>query len=260
MKKRLFVPILIFISVSSSQAFDVKGLQPLSPFGVFSSFSAESLRSNHYGFGTTIERSSNPDFLRTALQTSFGLRDNIELNLGLPYVSGWQNGIDGFEDPALGFKHRIYDGGYYTPSIAYMLTASLNNGRSYFSAGGSLGGGVLITERIGPFKGHLNAFYSNAGKAGLKDEYSLLGGLELAVTHNSVILAEIEGKKNYFKNKIDLLDWRLGYRVATTENIYTTIGAGFDIKKMLPDYRLMFSVSILLPWEKMEVDKKYYEE
>jgi hypothetical protein len=93
----------------------------------------------------------------------------------------------------------------------------------------------------------------------LKDEYSVNLGAELAIAHDSSVLVEVVGRKNYFKNKIDLLEWRMGYRVATTDNIFTTIGAGFDIKDRSPDYRLMFSISIVLPKEREKI-KKIYEE
>lgn len=248
-----------FLLPTYANAFDVKGLQPLSPYGVFSTFSAESLKQNKVGFGLSVERSNDPDFYRTIFQLAYGLHDKFEFDVTLPYVTGWENRVDGFEDVSLGVKHRVIDEGEYGPAVAYILTVSPPSGKDAFTTEGRVGGGLLVTKKVGPFKGHFNAFYSKPQKTGLKNEYAVNLGAELAVTHDSKVLAEIVGRKNYFKNKIDLLEWRLGYRIATTDYMYTTIGAGFDIKNRTPDYRLMFSVSIILPPEKKKI-RKIYEE
>ena len=245
--------------VASAEAFDVKGLQPLSPYGVFPTFSAESLKQNKVGLGLGIEKVYDPGFYRATFNFAYGIHDKFELNFTLPYVTEWENRVDGFEDYNLGVKHRIIDEADYMPAVAYMLTVSPSSGKEEFTTEGSAGGGVILTKKIGPFKGHFNALYSSPQKAGLKSEYTVNLGSELAVTHDSKILVEITGKKNYFKNKIDLLEWRLGYRIATTDNVYTTLGAGFDIKNRTPDLRLMFSVSVILPPEKKNI-RKIYEE
>ena len=250
-----FAFFLLFPAYSS--AFDTKGLQPLSPYGVFSTFSAESLNQNKIGIGIGFEKSGKPNLYRSIFQLSYGLHDRLEFNATVPYVRDREIGIDGLEDMSFGFKHRIMDEGKYNPAIAYILSVSVPSGREGFSTDGSIGAGLLITKKIGPFKGHVNAIYSNPDRSDLQDEYKLNVGAELAVSRDSDILAEIVGRKNYFKNKIDLLEWRLGYRIATTENIYTSIGAGFDIKNRTPDYRLMFSVSIILPKEKRVIQKIY---
>jgi len=238
-------------------AFDVKGTQPLSPYGIFSTFSAESLKQNKVGIGLTFEKSKEPDFYRTLFQLAYGLHDKFEINVTLPYVADWEHKMDGFEDASLSVKHRILDDGIYIPSIAYMLNVSAVSGKEVFSTNGVLGGGLLFTKKIGPFKGHLNMLYSKPGNSLLKDEHSLNLGAELAVTHNSKLIAELAGKKNYFKNKIELLEWRLGYRIATTDNIFTTVGAGFNIKNRTPDYRLLFSLSFILPKDKKAIQRIY---
>lgn len=233
--------------VPAAYAFDVKGLQPLSPYGVFSTFSAESLKRNSLGLSVSVEKSVEPNFYRTVLNLAYGLHEKIEFNLTLPYVFEWEDKIDGFEDLSIALKHRFVDETTYSPAFAYLITLSIPSGREEFSTDGSKGIGAIITKKIGPFKGHLNVFYSKPEKSELKDEYTVNIGLESAISHNSKILAEVVGKKNYFKNKIDLFEWRLGYRIATTEYIYTTVGAGFDFKNRSPDYRLIFSVSYILP-------------
>jgi hypothetical protein len=238
-------------------AFEVKGLQPLSPYGVFSTFSAESLKQNKIGFGVGLEKSYDPDFYRTLFQFAYGLHDRFEINITLPYVIEWENSVDGLEDLNLGVKHRIIDEGVVTPAVAYILTVSPPSGKEEFTIDGGVGGGVVLTKKVGPFKGHINGLYSRPEKRGLREEYSLNIGTELAVSHNSKVLAELVGKKNFTKTKIDLLEWRLGYRIVTADNIFTTVGAGFDIKNRNPDFRLIFSLSVILPKEKKKYQRIY---
>ena len=249
----------VFFFLSSAEAFEIKGLQPLSPYGVFSTFSAESLKQNEMGLGLTIEKSSGPDFHRSVFHFAYGLHDKLEFNITLPYITEWLGKIDGFEDLNLGIKHRIMDETKHSPAIAYMITASAPSGRDEFTTDGSVGGGLLLTKKVGPFKGHLNVLYFNPEESGLKEDYSLNLGTELAVTHKSKVLVEVIGRKEYFRSRINLVEWRFGYRIATTDYIYTTFGAGFDIKDRNPDYRLMFSVNVVLPVEKKEIQRIYYE-
>ncbi|WP_203473656.1 hypothetical protein [Dissulfurispira thermophila] len=250
---------LLFCFSASAHAFDVKGLQPLPPYGIFSTFSADSLKQNKVGFALNIEKSYDPDFYRTVFQFAYGLHDRFEFDITLPYVMEWQNRVAGYEDVSFGIKHRVMNEGEYLPAIAYVLSVSPPSGKDDFTTEGKTGGGLILTKKVGPFKGHFNVFYSEPGKRDLKNEYSINLGAELAVTHDSRVLAEIIGRKNYFKNKIDMLEWRLGYRIATTEYLYTTVGAGFDIKNRTPDCRLMFSVSVILPSEKKKIQKIYEE-
>lgn len=252
----LIIFLLLFFPAFGHAAFDIKGLQPLPPFGVFSTLSAESLKRNEIGIGLGIEKSSEPNFSRTYLQLAYGLHDKFEFNMTAPYVINFDNS-SGFEDLTMAFKHRLRGEDKYLPSFAYVIMASANSGKNRFSTEGGIGWGIILTKKIGPFKGHLNFLHTKPEAASLKDQYLINIGSELAVAHNSKILAEIVSRKNFTKNKIDLLEWRLGYRVATTENTYTTIGAGFDIKNRTPDYRLMFSISIILPKEKKTVQKIY---
>jgi hypothetical protein len=244
---------------ASGQTFETTGLQPLPPYGVFSTFSAESLQQNKVGFALSLGKSVEPNFYRTVLQLAYGLHDRFEVLMTLPYVWDWQGDVDGFEDVTFGIKHRILDEDKFTPALAYLLMAAPGSGRNELSTGGMIGAGIVITKKIGPFRGHANLIYSKPGDSALHSNYVLNLGTELAVTNNSRVLAEIVGRKDYYKNKINLLEWRLGYRIATTENIFTTIGAGFDIKNRTPDYRLMLSVSVILPPDKRQIQKVYEE-
>jgi hypothetical protein len=258
---RIIIALVLLMPLASAFAFDenfdVKGLQPLSPYGVFSTFSAESLKQNTVDTSLEFERVRKPNFYRSTMKLAYGLHDRFEIEFTLPYVEKWDKHINGLEDANFGIKHRVLDEGLYNPAIAYMLTVATPSGSDDFSTEGAHGGGLLLTKKVGPFKGHLNFLYEKPGDSTLHRQFNVNIGAELAVSHDSKILAELVGRKDYFKNKLNLLEWRLGYRIATLDNLFTTLGAGFNIKNRTPDYRLLFSVSIILPKEKIKLEKIY---
>jgi len=253
------VLIILIIPVTSGFAFDTEGLRPLQPFGVFSTFSAESLQQNTVDISLGFERSAEPNFYRSTVQLAYGIHDRFEIEMTLPYIDNYENHINGFEDANFGIKHRILNEGLYYPAIAYMLTVATPSGSDEFSTNGEHGAGLLFSKKIGPFKEDLNIFYEKPGESDLHYQYNVNLGTELALTHDSTFLAELVGRKDYFRNKIDLLEWRVGYRIATLENLYTTLGAGFNIERRTPDYRLLFSISIILPKETKKLQKIYEE-
>jgi hypothetical protein len=261
MKKCLYLFILFLLSLffSSAEAFDIKGLQPVPPYGVFSTFSAESLKQNQLGVSLELERSIGPDFYRTTLKGAYGLHDSFEAIFSVPYVSMYKAGSDGLEDISFGVKHRLLDETDYWPAFAYLLTVSAPMENETISTNGRVGGGLILTKKVGPFKGHLNFLYLKPQKDDLHDEYDVNIGTELAVTHNMRLLAELVGRKDFYKEKLNFLEWRLGCRIANSDNIFTTIGAGFNIKNRTPDLRLLFSVSAVLPFQKTRIQKVYEE-
>jgi len=248
---------ILFMPVCSGFAFDTEGLRPLPPYGVFSTFSAESLQQNHVDMSLGLEKSTETNFFRSTLQLAYGIHDRFEIEMTLPYVDNYEKHIDGFEDAQFGIKHRVLDEGLYYPAIAYMLTVATPSGSDQFSSEGEHGAGLVFTKQIGPFKGHLNILYEKPGNPDLHYQYDVNLGSELAITHDSKVLAEVVGRKDYFNNKIDLLEWRVGYRIATLENLYTTLGAGFNLQRSVSDCRLLFSVSIILPKAKKNLQKIY---
>jgi hypothetical protein len=260
--KRASVLLCVFFFFLSPQvsAFDVAGLQPLAPYGVFSTFGAESLPKNKVSFEIGAERSREPDFYRFMLKSSYGLSDNLELNVSVPYVYRFSDTIDGFEDLSLGFKHRFYEEGKYGPSLAYILFASLPSGREEFSTDGRVGIGLILSKRLGPFNGHFNVFYVKPGEGDLNDAISFASGFEFSATHNSEILGEFIALKSFFSNEYDQVETRLGYRIRTTENIYTTVGAGVDWKNRAPEYRLLLAITFTNAQGKKKVQKILEEE
>ncbi|MBN2653757.1 MAG: hypothetical protein JXR79_01395 [Nitrospirae bacterium] len=255
MKRLLIITLLAVSFANTADCYEVKGLQPLAPYGVFSTFSAETLNHKKFNLGMNLEKIQDPNFYRASIQFAYGLTKNIEFSAALPIVLNWQESTDGTEDLAFGIKHKIYNGSSVLPAVSYLIAVSGYSGKDNFTTEGRIGGGLILTKKIGPFKGHMNFFYFKPGKSELHEEYSLNIGTELAVSNRSVILAEVIGKKEFDKNKINMLEWRLGYRTRTADNIYTTIGAGFDIKNRTPDLRIMFSVNFILPIDKVRIER-----
>ncbi|MCX8027283.1 MAG: hypothetical protein N3A62_05460 [Thermodesulfovibrionales bacterium] len=254
----IIIPILLLVNTHAF-ADDIKGFQPIQPFGVFSTISAEGLKKKDIGFCINLERSRDPDLYRINMQLAYGLRENMEIHLSLPYLLKYEQDMYGFEDILFGFKHRLNDEGRFDPAIAYLLVVSPGFGRDEFSTNGRIGAGIVLSKKVGPFKGHANFLIYQPFKSSMTREYLLNLGTELAITHSSKILAELISRKNYTINKLDLLEWRIGLRQETINNLFTTIGAGFDIKDRKPDYRFLFYISYILEGKKATI-KKVYED
>ena len=255
----LFIPLLLALLISPAEAFDIKGLQPVPPYGVFATFSAETLKQNEVGVSLELERSIHPDFYRSTLKGAYGLHDSFEILLSVPYVFDNKESGNGVEDISFGVEHRLINETVYLPAFAYLLTVSAPMDNETLSTNGRVGGGLLFTKKVGPFKGHLNLLYLVPERSNLNNEYDVNIGAELAITHNSRILAELNGRKDFFKTQLNFLEWRLGYRIANSDNIFTTFGAGFNLKNRTPDLRLLFSVSAVLPFQKPKIQKIYEE-
>lgn len=255
----LFFIFILLLPCGYSYGSDIKGLQPVDPYGVFSTFSAESLSKGKAAFATGAEISIDPDFYRFIFKTAYGITENLELNLTIPYAFG-NDTTDGFEDIALGLKHRFFDEGKYGPSLAYILNASIPSGRNQLSTDGRFGIGLIVSKRVGPVNGHINLFYEKPGTHKLDEEVSFLAGLDFAAAHNFKFLAELSCKKSHDSEKIDSIESRFGYRFKTTDYMYTTFGVGFDLKNRNPETRVIFTVTFLSPKEKKKIKKIYEEE
>jgi hypothetical protein len=231
----------------------------LDPNGVFSTFGAESLSKGKAAFSAGGEISVSPDLYRLIFKAAYGITDNVELELTTPYEFG-SGTPDGFEDVSLGIKHRFFEEGKYGPSLAYLLIASVPTGSERLTTDGRYGGGLIVSKRVGPVNGHANLFYMKPGKGRLEDEISFLAGLDFAAAHNFKLLAELYCRKSHFSKKFDTIEGRAGYRIMTTDFIYTTLGIGTDFKKRSPETRVMLTVTFLSPREKKKIKKIYEEE
>ncbi|MEN2986606.1 MAG: hypothetical protein ABDH16_08140 [Thermodesulfovibrionaceae bacterium] len=252
----IFFIFVLFFS-TSVYAFDRKGFSPTSPYSVFSTFSAETPKQNQLATDFSFEFATDPDIKRLNLNISYGLTNRLEVIANLPYNLSYQNSKNknGSEDLNLGFKHRLLDETRYLPAFAYLLYLSGDLGKEEFSTQGGFGGGIIVTKKLGPVTAHGNLIYFNPFKKGFKDTWSLNLSSELKVSYNSAVLFEIIGRKAIDKDKIELIEWRVGYRIKVTDISYTTVGVGFDIKNRSPDARFLFGVSVILPKEKRKLKK-----
>lgn len=243
-----------------AHAYDPLGLQPISPYGIFSVMSAETLPQRGAAMEVSVERTKHPEFYRSALKGAYGLTDAIELDFTAPVVYRYANATDGMEDFSFGFRHRFYDEGKYGPSLAYLVTAALSNGRDEFSTNGRIGVGLIASKRVGPFKGHLNVMYQKPGTGQLMSEVTFSGGIDFAAANNFSLLSEIIVKKDHTTQRYNDVETRFGYRIKTMDFMYTTIGVGVDLWDKTPEYRLMVSVSLISPVKKKEIRRIYEEE
>lgn len=260
MKKYFILAGFIFLLLHETAfALELKGLQPVDPYGVFSTFGTESLAKGNVAFSTGAEVSLEPDLYRFIMKTAYGVSDIVELNMTLPYIFG-SDVRDGFEDVALGVKHRFFEEGKYGPSLAYVFNVSLPTGSERLTTDGRYGAGLILSKRVGPVNGHMNFFYEKTGTNRLKKELTFLAGLDFSAANNFKLLSELVVRKGHDSSDIDLIEGRIGYRIKTTDSIYTSFGAGFDFKRRNPQTRLMFTVTFVSPPGKEKIKKLYEEE
>ena len=254
MKRLIFLVLILLIpSISfGGDIYEVKGYTPIAPYGVFSTFSAKSLQQGQLAIGPSFELLSESDLKRLSLQAAYGIKDNIEIGINIPYVI--TDAEEGLEDLGAGIKYRFIDEGRYGPSVAALFTATIPSGRHTYSTNSTdVGMGMLISKRVGPFNGNVNLIYTRVGKSGLKNELLYTIGVEFAAARNLQLLGELYGKKSRFSSDNNSLEARFGYRILTGNSVYTTIGLGFDLRNKNPEYRAMLSISFIYPPEKKKV-------
>ncbi len=241
----------IFLFPGLSQGVDLNGLQPPAPYGVFSTMTATSPKKGQAAISFTYDTLINSSFYRFGSNIAYGMYDRLELSLSVSEQR------DGFEDIALGIKHRIIDKGADGPSVAYLVSASVDSGSTAVSTDGSFGGGIIISDRVGPVQGHTNLFYAWPLGSGLKGEFTASAGIVFSAAHNVWLLGEIYGRSSHFSKKIDQMETRLGYRVRVGDNLYANLGFGIDMKHKPANYRLMASLALLFPQEERTIERIY---
>jgi hypothetical protein len=257
MKKYVILVCFILLPLhEAAYGLELKGLQPVDPYGVFSTFGTESFAKGKVAFSIGAEVSLDPDLYRFIMKTAYGISDIVELNMTLPYLFG-SDVRDGFEDAAVGVKHRFFEEGKYGPSMAYIVNVSLPTGSERLTTEGRYGAGLIVSKRVGPVNGHMNLFFEKTGTKKLENEVTFLAGLDFSAAHNFKLLSELVVRKSHDSTDIDLIEGRLGYRIKTTDSIYTSFGAGFDFKRRDPQTRLMFTVTFVSPPEKKKIKKLY---
>jgi hypothetical protein len=247
----------VFVAPETSFGLDLKGYQPVQPDGIFSTFSAETHAEGTAAMGLDLEQSVDPGFDRVTSTLIYAFTDNIEFGMTAPYRFSTSNEY-GFEDLSFGFKHRILDEEKYFFTTSYLLSASIPSGKDAITTSGRIGGGLILSKKIGPFRTHLNLLYFRSDKETLFDEYDAAVGTDISVTHTIDVLAEVVFKKSHFSREMDSAEGRIGYRYKPLDYFYTTLGIGTDMYHGSPDFRIFITATFLYPVNKIKI--KHIEE
>lgn len=232
---------------------DLIGLHPTSHFGVFSTHSAASPAKGQFTLGGTYENIPNNEFYRFSTTLTYGLTDRIEL-------MGTYADQRGPEDVYLGIKHRIIGTGGQGTSIAYLLTASVPTGNQGISTEGAFGAGIILGKKVGPILGSANIIYTRAGTPEFDDGLSISAGFLFSAGRDFWLVGELLGRSSHFSTSVDQVELRLGYKFMLGSDVMTTIGFGADIWQNTPRYRIISSLSLLLPRSVKTIEKLYEKE
>ena len=255
MRKFLLCALIVLaglLRAGTTLGADLGGLQPSAPYGVFSTLTATSPPKGRIVASVNYENTINDEFYRFGTNVAVGLTDNLEFSISLADQAG-------LEDYTFGLKHRIIDESEQALSLAYVLTASLASGTPGISTNGRWGGGLVVSKRVGPVYGHANLFFAKPGKAANKDEVRFSAGFVFSAAHNLWLMGELFGRSSHYSNDIDQVETRIGYRMLIGENLYASIGGGVDLWASTPRYRLMASLSFILPSQGSRTRKMYEE-
>jgi len=244
--------IIFLFSPGISYGADINGLRPSAPYGIFSTLSATSPPKGHVVMSGTYEALLNSSFYRFGANFAYGISNNVELSMSV------SDQREGFEDIALGIKHRFIDMGTDGPSVAYLVTASLDTGSEDVSTDGRVGGGLILTQRVGPVYSHFNIMYAWPMDSSYEGELRLSTGFVFAEAHNVWLLGEFDLRSSHFSRDIDRVEAKIGQRARIAEGVYFDLGLGVDFKQEPTDYRLMASLSFEYPREEKKI-KRIYE-
>lgn len=246
------IMLIILLTSLPAYALDVSGYQPVAPFGVFSTASAETPEPSQSAVAFSFEKVGDPDFYRYSTQLALGLTKTTEFGMNIPYIK--DDIEEGLEDITFSFKHRFFEEGKYGPSAAYLLTVAKSSNNQQYSTKGGYGGGVIVSKRLGPFKVHANAIYMQPGDDNLQEDIRGSIGLVFLADHNFSILAEIMTRSTVASKNVDQSEGRIGYRFMYGNRIYSTLAVGLGLDDKGPDYRILLSVSLLFPKQKMSYE------
>ncbi|MBF0590707.1 MAG: hypothetical protein HQL02_01330 [Nitrospirae bacterium] len=250
--------LLGFLIISYAYGFDLSGLKPTQPNGVFSTFSTATNPPGIFSNETGLEYAVDPTFYRISSSLSYGLDLSSELLATVPFRI--QQKDSGFEDVSVGLKHRFKEEGDILPSLAVLMTVSPPSGIDDVTTQGRYGGGLIASKKIGPFMVHANAFYFSPFDKSLKNEWNMLLGTDMSAANNVNILAELDIKKSHFASKFDFMEGRLGYRYRPLKYLYTTLGTGYEFKNRQPNVRIFLSFTFVYPYKEPEIKRLYEEE
>jgi hypothetical protein len=251
------VSVTLVVSNKSAHCFDFKGLQPVQPNGVFSTFSAITNETGSAALGFELEQSVDPTFYRITSSFSYALANTVEFSATVPF--SMKTNEYGFEDVAVGIKTRIFEETGLRPAIAVLGVISPPSGGNEITTNGRYGGGLIFSKRVGPFRTHLNVLYYVPFKEDLRSQIGVLFGTDYPIAHNLNLLSEVYLKKSHLANNFDYFEGRIGYRFKPVDFLYTTLGIGYEFMKSSPDIRIFLNFTLFYP-RKEPVYNRIYEE
>ncbi len=249
MRKTIYFLFILLMVVRVTEAIDSMP-EPFAPYGLFDVFSAETLGKGESAYSLKLERSIEPDYYRFVAEYATGITDKIEFSILFPYVVS--DPVDGMDDISMALKYRFINEKRFGPSVTGIIYITPPTGGDLLTSEGRSGAGAFVTKRIGPVTGHLNVIYTKPSTARLKDEIVLSGGFDFRASHAFDIIGEIYSRKPYTGDSFDLIEGRFGYRLRTTESIYTTVGIGTDFMNRTPEYRIFFAVTFISGRKELE--------
>lgn len=251
----LICSFLVFLSLPG-YSFELKGLQPVQPDGGFSGFSAATSGKGVFSAGIDLEKAIDVDYYRTTAKAGYGITSRMDVLISYPYIFDWDEKLDGSEDVNIGIKQNLFRENKYAPSVAYLLKVALSTGKREFSTDGSAGAGIILSKKLGPFSSHLNLIYSEPFDDDFENQFEIILSVALRAAHDFDVIAELYALNSYFNDEFDTVEGRLGYRIKTTENIYTVLGAGHDFKNDDPTFRLMVSFNFIFDGQNSVPDSR----
>ncbi len=252
----LLAAAVLLAAAQGASAVDIAGVQPTSPYGIFSTIMTNSPAQGHSAVSFGLETTIKPGYTRFVTGLATGITDTMEAGLTIPYISRQGGGL---EDITLSFKHRVLEETDYTPSVAYLLDAALDSGVEDSTTDGALGAGLLLSKRAGPLRGHVNLLYSKPFQPGLRGDVRFAAGVDFSASNSSKLLAEYVMSKGYDSPNFIQEGARFGYRFIYDEGVFTTVGIGMDIGQRVPNYRVIASLSVLFPRVGHIIEKVYEE-
>lgn len=246
----------VFLTPLRAMAIDIAGVQPSSPYGIFSTIMTNSPAQGHSVVTVGSETTVKPGYTRFMTELATGVTDNIEFGLTIPYIDREGGGL---EDISFSIKHRVMEETLYSPSVAYILTGAFDTGVDESTTDGSVGAGVILSKRAGPFRGHLNLLYNAPFDRNFDDDMRFAAGIDFSATNSSKLLAEFVMSKNFSSHGFSHEEARVGYRFIYDEGLFTTVGMGMDVGGSVPNYRVMASISVLFPRVERLIEKVYEE-
>lgn len=234
--------ILLFTLSVSSLSFAQEGLTSVDVDDSFTALSAYPVGIGAGSVDLQLSKIISPDYWSLRMSISYGLFRTGELILNIPYAFDYAE-EEGFQDINFALKQVLFYEGRYNPSISIIGTYSVD-GKRNISTGGAVGGGVLITKKVGPFVGNLNLLYFHPHVDGLDDEYQIRIGGNVSVSHDFVTILDFLIKKSFYSNEIDHIEGRFGYSITLSSSVSGYGGFGYDFKEDIESWSVFFRLNI----------------